>query len=196
LASRKAAQKDPKVWVFLKFCLNTCLLNVAVCVQCCWSLLRPADRTEPVFVPGPAANQVGHLLSLVNLRGCMYVYSTAARQRSANHCHVLYHPRWQIIEMTPDSNGTVVFNATNEPLHVFLEYQRIRVINRSPRSTFCRPKLLQILSPCVLSASLHPHPLLLLTNPCPLAVSPPPDTHGERTGAVSDEGKFSQGFCH
>jgi hypothetical protein len=56
--------------------------------------------------------------------------------------------------------------------------QRIWIINKSPRSTFRHSKLLQILSPCVLSAS--PHPLLLLTTPRPPAVSPRPDTHGDR----------------
>jgi hypothetical protein len=50
--------------------------------------------------------------------------------------------------------------------------QRIWIINRSPRLTFCRPKLLQILSPCVLPPP--PHPLLLLTSPRPPSVSPPP----------------------
>jgi hypothetical protein len=56
--------------------------------------------------------------------------------------------------------------------------QRIGINDRSPRSTFCRTKLLQIVSPCVQSAS--PHPLLLLTSPRPPAVPPPPDIHGER----------------
>ncbi len=51
-------------------------------------------------------------------------------------------------------------------------YQRIGINNRSPRSTFFRTNLLQILSPCVLTAS--PHPLLLLTSPRPPAVPPPP----------------------
>ncbi len=50
--------------------------------------------------------------------------------------------------------------------------QRIWINNRSPRSTFCCWKLLQILSPC-LSAS--PHPLLLLTIPRLPAVFPPPE---------------------
>ncbi len=40
-------------------------------------------------------------------------------------------------------------------------WQRIWIINRSPRLTLCRPKLLQILSPCVLSAT--PHPCCCLT---------------------------------
>jgi hypothetical protein len=35
--------------------------------------------------------------------------------------------------------------------------QRILGINRSPRLPFCRPKLLQIISPCVLSAPPPAH---------------------------------------
>ncbi len=46
--------------------------------------------------------------------------------------------------------------------------QRIWINNRSPRSTFCRWKLLQILSPCVLSALPPPPP------PPATADHPPP----------------------
>ncbi len=75
-------------------------------------------------------------------------------------------------------------------------HQRIWIINRSPRLTFCRPKLLQILSPSVLSASLHS--LLLLTPTHPPAVSPPADIHGERISSRFGRQRveFSVGFCH
>ncbi len=50
--------------------------------------------------------------------------------------------------------------------------QRIWINNRSPCSTFCRWKLLQSLSPCVLSAL--PPPPATADHPRPPAVSPPP----------------------
>jgi hypothetical protein len=72
--------------------------------------------------------------------------------------------------------------------------QRIWINNRSPRSTFCRWKLLHILSPCVLSTS--PHPLLLLTSLRSPAVVPPPHIHvqGERIWSSFTRQKAERGL--
>ncbi len=51
------------------------------------------------------------------------------------------------------------------------EQQRIWINNRSPRSSFCRWKLLQILSPCVLSA-LPPPPPATADHPLPASCFP------------------------
>jgi hypothetical protein len=71
--------------------------------------------------------------------------------------------------------------------------QRIWVMNRSRSLTFCRPKLLQILSPCVLSA---PPPRYCWPASAQPAVSPP-QTYTEReSGSVSDDRKLSVDFCY
>ncbi len=71
--------------------------------------------------------------------------------------------------------------------------QRIWITNRSLRLAFCRPKLLQILSPCVLSVPLPPATADHLP---PASWFPSPRTHTERESvAVLDDRKLSVGFC-
>jgi hypothetical protein len=72
--------------------------------------------------------------------------------------------------------------------------QRIRIINRSSRLTFCRPKLLHILSPCVLSPPPPPHTIADLPLPASCFSSPRHSVHRERIWSSFRRQKVERGL--
>jgi hypothetical protein len=73
----------------------------------------------------------------------------------SNHIHIVYNGIVSIYLDRKLSNfSCYLFSGGNPDTST----QRIWIINRSPRLTFCRPKLLQMLYPCVLSAPPPPPP--------------------------------------
>ncbi len=73
-------------------------------------------------------------------------------------------------------------------------YQRIVINNRSPRSTFCRRKLLQILSLCVSGGGETAGREEVVSSR--KGEGGGQTVHREReSGAVQDDRKLSVGFC-